>query len=958
MVRRVLKSAVLLGLSVAGCTPPTSPDKPEVTSIAVGEVDLGTATQGAVVRLEDLSGNVLATGTSNLTGLVFFHEVVLPADFRAVAQPPGTNEEFAAELRDFDPSNQRIRITLLTTLTSRYLRMHPELSLDEAQSRLKAALDIPEIVDPVIGISEPSPFFSDIEFWQTAGRGGGWVPFTQSLLDQLGQGQAQSFLLTQADLDTPVAGLESALAPIAELARTRLQARLATGHQALNQGEKATRSPSIALLEGPSTLHGQFLLGTTTGVVGNTITFGVLHAGKAVFGWAANQLGLNYGTTGQLQEIEATLNQIDALLESLDTEVKDANLEQQLSALNTDLAPVQSANTSLQSALIGANITNEPFSPPPNLATLIGDVTSPDYATVLTDVQGGLQGSSKAIMSAVGIAMNQGLGVDTPGSVQSMPWRNNYVLFQLLNLYNYYATEQTVALNLYSEQAHNYTVNPDPVLGVNQFLPNLQKATSALKTQRQQLPFPLTNSDVLVDYENGIMWIATMQAPCTFGEANATAQSLVVGLYLPDGTQVIYDDWRLPTYGECLALQNRGKYCNQHDPNVPVNSNNAYPDTGQATSGLPALGFFNVAEALTAANNGSSNGSNGDMWMAYYTYDYKSIPPVFFQSQWEFRLNHESSNLSYENNSSDTNVFLMCRTFGSSPVVTPYAGSNTSSSPPPTDPGFGSSFTAGELAQFGVPTAIDLLPASVAPSTLSFNTSAGPVSLPIPENSLQFDAEITYQVSIGGTFATGYQTTQSFTNPVATSMGTVSTLDRGTGLSNLLGQLIAWGTTDAFVHDIMNTPGLDGIAIPHQTQPADITATLLGAGGTTITGTLSSYTAPAISPHTLQSLQISPRNQVYGATNTQPSSGSFPYYCTGFYADGTIATLGPNLNWSVAPTSNPAHALITVTGAGPTLQLNQPAQAAPAPYNLTITATTADGSLSDSTTIQIVPPVQ
>lgn len=951
MRNRIIYLLVILGIAISGCGSDiadfvvTNSQASQPTPVMVARLYLGGDVANATLRVEDAGGQVLASGTTNRNGMVYFENFVAPSDFRLVASLPDFGGEFRAELRDFDQTNRQARVSLLSTLVSLYLESHPDLSLAEAERQIKLATSIPEGVDLNIGLDEPNPSFSDIALLRAAGANGGWGAHSQSVLSQAEAGTGRRYLLSVDQLDRPLLGLEDGLSAVAEASRVRLQKRLRIPDATTDQ-LAIRHTPSISLIAGPASLGGQFLLGIGTGVGGNVASAGL----NAVFGWAANQMGLNYGTSGQLSEIEGQLTNLTGLVTGLVTTINDTNLANQVTEAKNLLAGVRSANTSMLTNLGTANITNQPFSPPPSFASLVSDINAVDYPTTLSQVNNYLVGSSQIIKLAQSILLNQLTGIDGPNSMQNYPWRSNHLLDQLDPLYTDFAGQQTMALNLYAEQAHNYQLNPNPVLGVANMLPNFATAVGNLKTQRQQLPFYMSQWGTIVDYENGVMWMEFVYDPVTYNNAASAAASASIQLVLPDGSTVTYDDWRLPTYGEYISLQNRGKYNPTYASGVPVNSTDSYPDTGQATAGLPGLGFQSVADALNAAPN--DNGSNGDMWMSYY-----SISKTNDTTQWEYRLNHANQNLNYENKSSDTNVYMLCRTFGPDVLVSAYVPGNSGwDNPATTQPSgiAGPSFSAGEIAQFGVPTGITLS-TTAAPATVSYPDATDPAqtdTFTVPSGSIQAVANVTYALNLGGNFTMGYGTTQSFSTPAKSHSASVSTASAGNGNPNMIRELINWQSSNDNSLRMLNLPYVSGIAIPLSTNPVTITASLLGAGGVAVTGNLN-VTPTAVSPHTLTSIAISPRNQIYGAVSTQPSSGNFPYYCTGFYADGTMETLALDVTWSVE--ANPANAQIVANASGVDLSMSQPAQATPVAYNVTISASYQ--GFSDSTTIQIVPPV-
>ena len=326
---------------------------------------------------------------------------------------------------------------------------------------------------------------------------------------------------------------------------------------------------------------------------------------------------------------------------------------------------------------------------------------------------------------------------------------------------------------------------------------------------------------------------------------------------LPDGSTRTYDDWHLPSYGEYTSLQNRGKYCPTHDSSVPVNSNDDYPDTGQATSGLPALGFQNVATELKAAPN--DNGSNGDLWMSNYFYDSytKTVDSV---GQWEYRLNHGTSNTSDENNTDDKNAYLLCRTFGPSPVVSAYFDPGSESQPPDGvyPPTYGSTLTAGECSQYGVPTSISVSE-TTAPSAVAYPPAPGlSGNFTVPPGARQAVANITYLVNIGGSYTAGYQSTKTFSNPTLTQTGTVSTVTAGSGLPNQLAELVNW-TSSA---KIFNLPYLGGIEYGFNGASYTTTASLLGAGGSAVSGSFTG-TAAVHSQRAYQYPDLTPQSNLW-----------------------------------------------------------------------------------------------
>lgn len=961
----------------------------------VGRLFLGTDISGASFRIEGLDGSVLATGTTGPNGHVFFENLSLPANFRAIALVPGSDVPFSAQLRGFDPTNRQVHISILSTLASEVMQARPELSLTQAEGLVKRALRLPDTLQLGLSLGEPNPVFSSIAFWRETASNGGWNAYKQELLvlfDNLEAQKGESpihFWLSLDQLDRPITGLEPGLSAVAEQARLRLAERYRV-KQVSGAAAQVRYGPPLILISGPASLGGQFLLGVTTGVAGNVLTAGI----NGLLGWAANQMGLSYGTSGQLQEISEQLTAVEGALTQLNSEITDANVINKITSLEAEFNPVleitstgqgAGATSSLIDSIVstltaiqeGTLVLNTPQAV--DISDLINILETPDYPTILGDAEQQLPGSAGILAGVQGIVLNQQLGLDQPANFQRFPWRHNRVLDRVLPVFQKFSTLQSATLNLEAEVSHNYLKYPDPVDGINAATPDFVANIASQKTQQQMLPFRSGLEGITTDHEYGVMWFDTVFHPVSYDSANSAATTANEQVILCDSTVLVYSDWRLPTYGEYQALQARGTYNptysqttdldrdgntnNDPDDDVPVNSHDSYPDTGQSTAGLPGLGFYNVANALNAAPN--DNGSNGDLWMSYYYAEYSAAEWLtYHDSSYEFRLNHGSSNTSKESKSSDTNCYVMCRTFGPNVTVNPYASivDQTNSAPdgPPTPSEVvGQAFQPAEYGQYGIPTSIGFIePVAAKPVSIVVSSTGGSQTFTPPPGSLQFQAQVTYTIHIGGDFTIGYGTgsTRSVTTPATSSSGTVWSYFESSGASyNGVKEMINWSVANVDAGDLtpnatmLNAPYIGGILTPLASGSVVVTARLLGGDLQAVSGSQTYTVSPA--PRTLTGLQITPRNQLYGATQSQPAQGSYPYHCTGFYSDGTVESLAGLVTWSVTPTPNAANAQFV----GSTLEMSQPGQANPVSYNLTITASYQ--GQTDSTTIQIQPPV-
>ena len=222
----LVTAAILSGCSDNGGTSQFSPAAPgassasgsqpvQTNSVIIARVHVGTDVANATVTLQDSSGNGLGSGTTNADGMVFFNNISTPANFRAVATLPGSSQQFACEVVGFSNNNKQARISLLTTLASQYLASHPGMSLEDAENRIKLAVNLPSVIDTKIGPDDPNPGFSDIALLRAAGAAGGWAVYSQKLLANAETGQGTSFLLSRDQLDRPITGLEDGLSSLA-----------------------------------------------------------------------------------------------------------------------------------------------------------------------------------------------------------------------------------------------------------------------------------------------------------------------------------------------------------------------------------------------------------------------------------------------------------------------------------------------------------------------------------------------------------------------------------------------------------------------------------------------------------------------------------------------------------------------------------------------------------------------
>ncbi len=942
---RVVKKCLLLSLLIlGGCSGDSSEVTPGVTSLPApptqartlsGRVFLG-GTAAADVRLQALDGRELGRVQAPGNGPFLLRNQSLPADFRVVALVGGA--EFRQEVRGYRGGNLYVAPNVPTTLASALGG-----SLPEAETTVRRGLNIPAGMDLAYGIEESvqSPF-SHLSFWHAAGRAGGWDSYREQLLQRLRAGQATEFRLQRRDLTTPATGLEPGLQGVVEGIRREVAASKELLLPA--SARETVRSLNFGLTTIPTTGDVLYSAGLScaTGMVGNWLSEG--------FTAAANALGWNCGTAGQLNEIITTLNTLQTEIGQIQLDITQSQFQQAVSSLQqSSIDPITVATQNIQNAVLSfpnnngvftANLPNVPATPSSTVQTMLNSVQSFNDQVELVDIQSaltGANGGTNLVLLGQNVTVTP-YGIDQPSRFFAMPFRFNTLLNTCSQACYKYAFYQLEALNLLAEYSHN---SADPSVGVLTGLNSMMPAYNSLKLQRQQLPLPLPSDQLIVDLEFGVMWYCGVNPPATFAAAADVADSYVLQAQLADGTVATYDDWRLPTYTELLALQYRGAYNPVRSSAVPTDSSGpAVPDFGQTTAGLVALGFQNVANAFNAANSeGSRNpGSDGDVW--FQTWNANTNEPV---SGYFFKLNEDGD---YVGAATDTEAacYLLCRTLGT-PVMNPYFQTNPSisnsnptvSTAPPSvlpSPMVGQPLLPAEYLHYGSVFSLTAPTAANAPVT---RPSPFPAA---PAGALQLTCGATGQIQLGGTFVVGSGSNVSLTvqTGILTSPSPASTT-LADGTPNGLGRLIAFVPQlyDATSSVVWNAPGLDGLLVFNGGTSVGVVAQCVGqTTSTCVTSPATPITIPSPLAGTVEAIAISPRNQIYSASNT-----SATYACTGFDSRDLVQSLAGSVTWSISPAGP------TVSGGVVTLP---PGTAA---GNYTLTATL--GNLTDSVLFQVNP---
>lgn len=601
-----------------------------------GKANLGVPFGGGVARAVALDNSTIATSPVDAGGNFRFDSAALPSDFRVVVADSDNSITLASDVRGFIPGTERFFwVTGPTSLVSAYLASHPGETLEGAEARARRVLGLRSHVDLGAGVEESgrSPF-SHLAFMVEASQAGGLDPFVRQLVVEMEQANQSiditpRFQLTRSDFSASLSGLEPGARAIALL---------------LQSNEILQLSVVGDVFEDSLKFVGQ-------GVAGSIIN----SATSASWTWLSSQLGLSYGTTNQLNEIEGQLNDLIGEIAAFETSVADTNYSNAAAAINTDaIDPLNTLQSNLTTASSGFDPTGNDFTTingqSQSVQTLLNTLGQFDAENALQEIQNYMLGTNNQTNMntlALELSVTNVLGVDAPARFARMPWRKNSWLDTALKNQNFYTGYQNLSANWLAESAHQVI---NLASGINDVIPTLDTAAASLKQQRGQFPYYMPSDNLIVDLENGIMWYAEFQTQRTYSEAVSFASSFSVqgNNY---STPVTYDDWRLPTAFEAVLLQQRGRLYNGGiDSNVEVNSNNGYGDYGRSAAGLPGMGFTNMDNHIN---------SDGDIWYADYFLD-TSNNTWIANSNYEFRLNHEKQNTEQKDDD-DVRPFFMCR---------------------------------------------------------------------------------------------------------------------------------------------------------------------------------------------------------------------------------------------------------------------------------------------------------
>ncbi len=814
---------------------------------------------GAQLRLQNSQGLGVAVGETGPDGS-FLLRGNFPSQFTVVARPANSSLDFYADIQQFNTAGHYVVVNVPTTLA----HLARESGQSDPEAKVHRLLSLPASLKLEL-LSEESTVtpFSHLAFFREAEKRGGLMAFYQQLLATPSPklNSTPPFRLHRSTVKTAFTGLEGGLLALAEKARGGVLVLDSDSEQeTLNEFQK-------------------FLLES----VGSSILDPLI---EDCWSWVASQLGFNYGTTDRLKDILSDLSTIETELSDIAQEIQFNNLETQIQDLNsanaTPLANLDATLTAFNGSA-ATNITNTPPAASTDVANLLNSlrstVTLEDYYSNISNAMLG-NSTTNLFFPYQTNTMTNVLGLDTPDRFGKMPLRSYPVNGSILGYLDYFIGYENVALNLLAESTHSSMGSVPPVTlmakSINEFIPYARKAARLSKLQKQQFAPQCATSDVVIDLEHGLMWYATLRGAVTYDDAIQKCDALLVQ---DPNTGVIYDDWRLPTYQECKALQTRGRYCSVLDPDVTVNSNNAYDDYGHSAAGLTALGFMNVSQL-----NFTGDERSGDIWFLALEPSSGGVINQYLYT--EFKLNFENNN-NENKTSTDKRNFFAVRSIGkplldwklsNSKLRAPFFTTITGSYP--SDLLAYNEVQDAEYPVLGVPTSVSL-PATVVNGTLQ------PV--------------VGYDIYLGGEFKVGNADTNQ-TMTVASAHLTTRSLTLPAVPAY---QVPNDSTVSDVAFEVLNTPGSEGLLRTHTdstTPPGGtlaVNATVKIFDGTTfpVDRTASQSVAiPYNGNRKLRLIQIMERN----LNNEDRIVPNRQFQVTGFYDDHTTIDLTPLVTWSIS----------------------------------------------------------
>lgn len=908
---------------------------PTVSTVR-GQFFLGTPVGDAQVALQDASGQTVGAGTTRNDG-TFLLSTSVPtiSNLTVVARPKGSDALFFSEIR---PNSKFTYVNVPTTL-AHLVRQADGGSIEQADARVRVALGIPANTPLAAYVSETTALsFSHLAFFRAADNAGGWRAFSEPFVQQLsnqGSSRTGPFRLNKTMVAVPFRNLEPGLLELAESARVR-----------------------TVVFESSSTGGaGSFLLSLTKKVgegAFETIVSGPIgdFVAEEVWTWIGSQFGFNWGTTEKLNEIIEELGEVLNELDLIQSELVTAALDQRIQNLQSDVGDIKTVTQALSSIPNTTDITNQPQTPSGEATAVLNQLAAVNLTNEMGAIHQALSGPDNSF-DAYRAFIVEKLGLDAPSRFAELPWRSYTLNGQLNDFLGYYQGYQTLALNAELEGAHSSptgstgqgATNPNLAEEINGLIPTVREVLANQKLQGQQMVPTFPTDQVIIDLENGLMWYRYGQNAETWSSALAKADQFEVYPDPENNPDLVYRDWRLPTYAECQTLQRRGAFSQDKDQTLPSSdSKKDGIDYGLCVQGLPALGF--VIPTKSDPNDPTRQvpdiQPHGGIWVDMYARGAfnREEGEVYEAASVEFRLNDIDKDNEYkapENGKGYENPFFIVRSIGKPllPWLTDYNGSAPAwslvspiHSIPELPPELAKyqAITAAEAPYLGVPTSLQL---KQGPSV----------------NSLI--ASVTYAVYVGGEYTLGSgETTKTESVPAPEPAQFEIERNQAAVFS------APRDTAEALIPaEVSNLTGEEGSVFWHPTfTPAtpsvSFVAKLLGYSNNSYPESIEasltvSNSDPA--PRTLNSFLVMPQNIL----NSDKSLPNYQFRCTGFFNDRSIDDLTNSATWSVSG----APAGVSITSAG-ILELPDSFSTSEDQVTFTVTATFVSGGVTFTSSTQ------
>jgi hypothetical protein len=830
------------------------------TAVAYGSLNLPKggvrANTDVLVRAVTLDGQTL--GETHTDSVGSFTLKQLPADFRVLALLPSgltLSREVRGGLKGW------LWINGATTLVSRVMQRNPGMTLDAAATRVRSYLGIAASVNLDSGLGDT---------WRS--------PFSWSQFVVLaGATPLDTFI------DQHVAAMDG---------KTTVSIRRPDPYPAIHALLGRNFSPGVAapanVGKSVQMSAGDFGLGVFGGVLGNITTWGI--------GQICEAAGCNYGTSGQLTQIQNSLTTLETQMTQVLTDlgtlqqsvttgfsnIAVQNVVQQLQQVTNRIGTYsqnyQTTIPKIQESLVSPGTPIG--APPASAVTFVNNSLrfyynanngsmNQDINTLSQYLLGKNNQSSLPLLTNIAAAAQYGSNAPSANYLY-VDTRSNAINESLCNQLDFYRAYQVLAFNLLAEYSHA-DANTFPT-GSSNVPTNVLPAniTSAVTTMRQM------TADLVAEGQ--------LAPPPTIA-----SDEVFVGSYYMFYTTIQYQ-----TYGKGIGTS------------VAVSALDSFSlgPWGQHLWNPPTLSAINWLHTA-ASNAGGGNVITGLQKLGF------TVPSNASSSSFYIFINNLNGSVY------DFNAGVVNNTPGFYPSLLFYL-------PARSTPGPTGTLTAMKPEDSGTVNAVSY-PQSLAYSGSSNSALVTPTYPSWNIGAGYFANTVNLAATPNLAWSSSIAASLEISN-IAGQQGTVVYHTASPGSGNVLASIYTSAITQT-----------NGSVVPN--TPLQLS--------TPFSSILSTLTATTPTNPTLVSIFITPQNRLYATTNetiNQVSLYSDPYFATGSYSDGTYRDLTGQVTWTVTSTASAGNQPYLLTS--PAVILKVPSSAGKS--NLTITATI---TVTDPTTL-------